>query len=188
MMTLQETLLWGLLVFGTRVTDVTIGTIRTLSIVHGRSVTAFCLGFVEVTMWISVMSILIPKVQQQPWLILFYSLGFSFGNVLGIFIERRLAIGNAVLQLFARNEATLIVESIRNAGFPATVIHGKGREGEVSVILCMGPRKQVIPILKIAQAIDPEIFYVTASTGSVRRLRGALPVEPTGWRAIFKRK
>jgi uncharacterized protein YebE (UPF0316 family) len=182
------TLFWGMVVFSARVTDVTLGTIRTLSIVHGRSVVAFSLGFVEVTLWLSVMSLLLAKVQEQPWLVLFYALGFSTGNVLGIALERRLAMGNAVLQLFARDRAELMIESIRNAGYPATVMSGKGREGEVSVIVCMGTRRQALQMLRIAQAIDPDVFYVTAPTGMVRRLRDFMPARPTGWRAVMKRK
>ena len=43
-----ETLLTGIFIFLARVADVTLGTVRTMSIVQGRTKMAFLLGFVEI--------------------------------------------------------------------------------------------------------------------------------------------
>jgi uncharacterized protein YebE (UPF0316 family) len=185
---MDNTLIMGLLIFLARVLDVTIGTIRTISIVHGRSWTAFFLGFVEVTMWLAVVSIVVPLVNEKPILVLFYALGFSTGNIVGISVEKRLLLGDGVLQLYSQQNGSMIANAIRAADFPATVFEGKGKEGDISAIYSVGPRKRLEKALRIAQRIEPDIFYVTTSTGSIRRLKGSIVTRPTGWRAILKRK
>jgi hypothetical protein len=45
------TMLLGIVIFLARVADVSMGTMRTISIVHGRTKIAFLLGFIEVGMW-----------------------------------------------------------------------------------------------------------------------------------------
>ena len=52
-------LLTGLIVFIARVGDVSIGTIRTIFTVQGRTAFSFILAVVEITIWISVVSAVI---------------------------------------------------------------------------------------------------------------------------------
>ena len=89
-----STLGLGILIFLARVADVTLGTVRTMSIVQGRTKMSFFLGFVEISMWLAVISAVISKIATSPILGFFYALGFSTGNVVGIMIERKLAFGN----------------------------------------------------------------------------------------------
>ena len=185
---LDNTLLIGVLIFFARVLDVTTGTIRTISIVHGRSWVAFFLGFIEVTLWLVVVSTIVPVITEKPILVLFYALGFSTGNVVGISVEKRLMLGSGVLQLYTPTRGHEIAEAIRNGGYLATVFSGKGREGDIDAIYTIGERKDLEKALRIARKIEPDIFYVTTNTGSVRRLKNLLPVRPTGWRAVLKRK
>ncbi|MCB1119920.1 MAG: hypothetical protein KJT03_00095, partial [Verrucomicrobiae bacterium] len=67
----------AVLVFLSRVMDVSIGTIRTLATVQGRMVLAFILGLFEVTIWLLVIATVVNTVLDRPWLLAFYALGFS---------------------------------------------------------------------------------------------------------------
>jgi len=88
-----STLLTGILVFLARVADVSMGTMRTISIVRGRTKTAFVLGFVEISLWLVVIAAVLASISSRPILGIFYALGFSTGNVAGILLERRIAFG-----------------------------------------------------------------------------------------------
>jgi len=61
-----NTLLTGLLIFAARIAGVSIGTIRVIVTVQGRSVIAFFLGIIEVLIWIAVVSTVIHKINPQP--------------------------------------------------------------------------------------------------------------------------
>ena len=84
-----STLLLGLLIFLARVVDVSLGTIRTIVIVQGKTLVAFVLGFIEVLIWITIVSTVVHRITETPVLVLFYALGFATGNVVGIIMERR---------------------------------------------------------------------------------------------------
>jgi uncharacterized protein YebE (UPF0316 family) len=122
-------LLIGLLIFLARIADVSIGTLRTIVTVQGRSRLAFVLGFFEVTIWVTVISAMVKNIETAPLLAIFYGLGFATGNVVGIWAERRLALGHVALRVFSRITAPELPELLRANGQAVTVFTGEGRPG-----------------------------------------------------------
>lgn len=181
-------LLTGLAVFAARVLDVSLGTVRTIATVQGRMLTAFVLGLFEVTAWLVVITTIVSRVVEEPVLAVFYAFGFSTGNVLGIFIERRIAMGYVAVKLLSYTQGREIAAALREQGFRVTVFEGEGARGKVNELYTVLPRKWTAKVLKIAQGIEPGVFYVTESPGMIRRWTPDIPIRPTGWRAIFKRK
>ena len=92
-------LVTGGIVFLARICDVSIGTVRTIITVQGRTVIAFFLAVCELTIWILVASTVINQVKEQPVLIVFYAVGYATGNVVGILVERKLAFGITILKV-----------------------------------------------------------------------------------------
>ena len=89
-------LLTGALVFVARICDVSIGTVRTIVTVQGRTVIAFCLAVFEISIWITIVSTVIHQVKDNPVLIAFYAFGYATGNVVGIIMERKIAFGTTI--------------------------------------------------------------------------------------------
>lgn len=181
-------LLTGSLIFLMRVVDVSLGTIRTIVTVQGRMIYAFLLGLLEVTLWLIVISAIVDRVMAQPILILFYALGFSTGNVVGIWVERKIALGEIILRLIVPDHRREVHEALRAMDFSYTIFRGEGREGPVLEFYVVCSRRDLAKILKRVLAIDPTIFYLTETPGQVRRMQQNLVSTPTGWRAIGKRK
>ncbi len=67
--------MYGFVVFAARVADVSLGTLRTIAIVHGRTAMAFGLGFFESVIWLAVVSTIVQTVAEQPALGVIYALG-----------------------------------------------------------------------------------------------------------------
>ena len=84
----DNVLFLGIVVFLAEVTVLTLGTVRTMVTVLGESRAAFCLGCVEMTLWIFGTSAVMLKVGDEPFLGVCYALGFACGNVVGIMAER----------------------------------------------------------------------------------------------------
>ena len=81
-----------LLIFCARVLDVSVGTFRLICITRGRQLLAIVLALVEVTIWLLAVASVITHLNN--WLnILAYVTGFTTGNALGMWLERRLALG-----------------------------------------------------------------------------------------------
>jgi uncharacterized protein YebE (UPF0316 family) len=183
-----STLIMGIFVFLARVTDVSLGTVRTISIVHGRTKIAFVLGFIEVTLWLVVVASVLQEVAAKPILAVFYALGFSTGNVIGILLERRIAFGNTVLRVISAAHGDMIAETLRAAGYAVTSFPGEGLNGSVSMLVIVFPRKELQDVLTLVKKVSPEAFYVTEQAGSVSKIyRPTLQTE-TGWRAVVKKK
>jgi len=178
----------GVAVFFARIVDVSLGTLRTISIVHGRKWMAFSLGLVEITVWLTVISTVILKIKESPALGLFYAFGFATGNLVGIKIEKWLAMGNINLRVISRHYYREMAESVREAGFPVTVFMGEGGTGPVGelYIVCAGRDRK--KILTLVRKIDPNAFYITEQAVEVSKIYRPVLHPVTGWRAIFKNK
>jgi uncharacterized protein YebE (UPF0316 family) len=107
-----NTLVIGFLIFVARIGDVSIGTVRTIVTVQGRSVLAFFLAIFELLIWITVASTVIHKMKDQPILALFYAFGYATGNVAGIAVERKIALGMMVLRVFTKTAGKQLAERI----------------------------------------------------------------------------
>jgi uncharacterized protein YebE (UPF0316 family) len=182
------TLLTGILIFLARIGDVTIGTVRTFSIVQGRTKMAFFLGFVEISVWLIVISAVVTKITSSPLLALFYALGFSTGNVVGIMVEKKLAFGNIILRVITRQDSGKMRDTIREVGYGVTTFQGEGMNGPVMELYIVCRRKDLKEIMPIITRIDPDAFYTTEQAGIVSRMYRPTLQTPTGWRAIFKKK
>jgi uncharacterized protein YebE (UPF0316 family) len=183
------TLLTGLAIFCLRICDVSLGTVRTISTVHGRTKVAFFLGLVEITIWITVISTVVSKIADKPILGLFYAVGFSTGNVVGIMLERKLALGTMIIRVITPGESGLLTaERLRNAGHAVTVYHGEGMAGPVLTLYIACRRRDVDRILGQIRATDPKAFYITEQAGSVSKIYRPTMQPSTGWRAILKKK
>jgi uncharacterized protein YebE (UPF0316 family) len=184
----ELTLLTGAVVFAARVVDMSVGTIRTIATVQGRTTLAFFLGLIEVTLWIFVVSTVINKIQDNPLLAIFYAFGFSTGNAVGILVEKRLAMGHQIVRLITPRDGPEMATHLRELGFRVTIFKGEGARGPVHELYVVCKRREARLAIKAAERMNPGVFYITETPGQVRRLRHQLVQKSSGWRAVFKRK
>ena len=179
----------GMLVFFARICDVSIGTVRTIVTVQGRTVVAFILAIFEITIWILVASTVIHQVKEKPLLVVFYAFGYATGNVIGIMAERRLAFGLLILKVIAtRDTGDRIAEKLRKLGQPVTIFRGEGMRGPVSELYIACRRRDLKWTLPEVKAIDPEAFYVIEQARDVSKVLRPVLSPLGGWRAVHKRK
>jgi uncharacterized protein YebE (UPF0316 family) len=190
MQALNDLPVWALalLIFGCRVVDVSMGTLRTITVVQGRIRLSVVLGFFEVLVWITAVSQVITGVKDSPVLLLAYAAGFATGNAVGILLERRLALGAVVVRIISIETGNAIANALRADGWALTTFLGEGRDGPVTLIYLTCPRRELDAILVRARAVDPEVFYAVEMVREWSRDLGhPLPLS-TGWRAAFQRK
>ncbi len=180
--------LYAILVFFARLADVSLGTLRTIAIVHGRTALAFWLGFFESAIWLAVVSTIVQAVYQQPLLGIVYAFGFASGNLVGIKIEKLIAMGHLILRIISRTNSGIMATAIREKGYRVTTFAGQGKHGPVEELYVVCRRRDIKRLLKMALAIDPEAFYVTEQAGAVSNVCRPIMQPVTGWRAIFKKK
>jgi len=104
-----------LLIFFARMTDVTLMTLRIIFVSRGKRYLAPLLGFVEVFIWIAVVSQIIRGANNLV-AYLAYAAGFAAGSYVGIYIENRLAIGTLVVRAIIPRGADELVARLHSAG------------------------------------------------------------------------
>ncbi len=168
-----------------RVADVTLGTLRTVFVVHGRRGVACVLGFFELLIWVVVVARVVNNL-NKPLYAVSYAGGFALGTYLGITVEGWFGAGDQVIRVFTRLGAQLVKE-LRAQGYVVTQFDGTGKLGPISMIFLQMPRRKMRPVIEHVTRADPECFYIVDDIrlSSGRKVRFNAP---TGWRARFRKK
>lgn len=175
-------LLTPLMIFLAEMTVVTLGTLRIIFVSRGQKVLAPLLGFFEILIWLFAIGQTMKNLNDFACFLAF-ALGFTLGNLLGIIIEKRLAMGTVIVRVITRRDAADLIEALRAANFGVTCVDGEGATGRVQVVLTVVKRKQLGEVVAHIEACHPHAFYAvddvqTASEGIFpipRRRPGVLP-------------
>lgn len=157
-----------LLVFLLRLFGVAVGTVRLLLTNRGSELWSGVLGFVEILVYVVGMGVVVRDLTDIG-LLMSYCLGFSFGTILGIRIEQRMALGIVNLRAISRTKAQEMASALREAGFGATLSHGEGRDGTVGIVTATVQRKHARRAMDLVQQADPEAFLVADEARAVAR-------------------
>lgn len=156
------------LIFISRITDVTIGTIRIVMVAKGEKRIAPVLGFFEVLIWLIAISQIIAHLDNWVCYVA-YGAGFATGNYVGMIIEEKLAVGIVQLQIITRTDAHLLIEKLKMEGYGITHQEAHGSMEEVSIIYSIIKRAELAKVDEIIQEYNPTAFYSIADVKSVNK-------------------
>ncbi len=151
-------IIFPLIIFVSRISDVTLGTLRHVMMARGHKNIAPILGFFEVLIWIIVVSQIMKHINNFACYIAWAG-GFAAGNYIGLLIEERIALGLQIIRIISNQECTTLILELQNANHGTTVVEAQGAKGPVKIILTVVKRKNIEPILKIIQTNNPDAFY-----------------------------
>lgn len=158
----------ALLIFCLRVADMSLDTIRVLFVVRSNRRIAWILGFFQTIIYVVAISSVLGNL-DNPLNVIGYAAGFATGNVVGMIIDDRLAIGHVHLSVISSTRGNIIAEQLREAGFAVTEIPARGRDGTVSMLSVSVLRKDVSRVETIALEADSEVFITKEDVHPVRR-------------------
>jgi len=158
----------ALLIFALRLTDVSMGTVRTTMIMRGQRKWAALIGFVEVTIWVLAISRVIANL-DSVLSVIGYSGGFASGTLLGMWIEDKIALGHSQLTIISLTKGFEIADHIRRAGFGATKLQAEGQSGPLNLVNVIAPRKKVAAIVRLVNEIDATAFVTIEDARQVLR-------------------
>lgn len=167
------------LIFAARVADVSLGTLRTLVVFRGHKYIAAVIGFVEILIWVFAASSVIKNLDQW-YLGVAYAGGFAVGNIVGISIENKLAIGTELVRAVSVDPTIELASRIRREGFEVIELQGKGDGEDVEVLLVVEKRRKVPSLLRLIRAADPEAYLTVSDVKesvSQHRVRRAEPAD-----------
>ena len=115
--------LYAFMIMLLRICDMSLDTIRVLFVVRGKKLLVFILGFFQSVIFVVAISSVLTKM-GNILNVLGYALGFATGNVVGMLIENRLAIGHILVTIISSTRGTSIAERLRASGYAVTEISG----------------------------------------------------------------
>jgi uncharacterized protein YebE (UPF0316 family) len=154
-------------IFAARTINIALDTLRFMFTIHGNRGLSWILGFIESVIFVVIIGQVLTNL-SNPLNIIGYAAGFATGNVLGMTIEKRLAIGYTHFSIISRSHSTEIADALRSEGYGVTEIPARGRESNFMLVDCHVRRKQSDEVEELALKIDPEAF-ITAEDVTPRR-------------------
>lgn len=192
----ETTTVWliiPLLIFLARIIDVSIGTVRLIFVARGMRLQASILGVFEVLIWlVAIGQILQNLTGWQNYVA--YGLGFGTGNYIGMLIEDKLALGNVILRVITRSDASELVGALRERRFGVTSVDADGRDGPVTILFTLTQRQNLPVMIDLVNRFNPRAFYSIEDVRYVKE--GVFPmkrrffrIEDTAFRRLLgKRK
>ncbi|HPO12717.1 MAG TPA: DUF2179 domain-containing protein [Candidatus Hydrogenedentes bacterium] len=168
----QENIHWLLpiLIFCARVLDVSIGTLRIISLSRGLKLLAPACGFFEVLIWIAVMGAVMNSINS--WVnYLAFAGGFAMGNYVGMLIEDKLAMGIQSLWVVMKEDKSDLLSHMRAARFGVTMFEAQGVEGSVRIMMMIIRRKNLRAIMQLLREHVPRAFI---SVQDIRAVSGGV--------------
>jgi uncharacterized protein YebE (UPF0316 family) len=160
--------LGAVLIFFLRVCDMSLDTLRLLFVMRGKKQVAWILGFIQSAIFILAIGKVLTQI-TNPLNIIGYAAGFATGNVVGMIIEERIAIGHILVNIISPKRGSAIVSHLRQNGYAVTELSGRGKDGMVSMINCSVLRKKVDAVHSLVNEIDPEAFITAEDVRPIRR-------------------
>lgn len=154
-----EPLLTGLLIFIARVADVSLGTLRMLMLVKGRRLPSAVVGFFEVVIYVQALGRVVNQLDRWEYLLV-YALGFACGNILGIMLEERMALGYVGAEVVVGPYSDTLISLLRENGFGVTVTEGWGKDGPKDILTIITKRRLMPKLMSLVSDHDSNSFTI----------------------------
>jgi uncharacterized protein YebE (UPF0316 family) len=176
----------ALLIFMSRVTDVTLGTLRIAFISRGEKSLAPIIAFFEMMVWLFAIGQLVQNLTNLAYYVA-YAGGFATGVFTGLRLEDRIALGSRMIRTITQADATELAEALRAAGWGVTSVRAAGASGEVNLIFSVIKRADVGPYMALVEKHHPDAFSSIEEVRSIRKgvYRGRKPPLSFGGRGAF---
>jgi uncharacterized protein YebE (UPF0316 family) len=154
-----------------RIIDVSLDTIRMVSVVQGRRAFAAILGFFEAVVYICAVAKVLLNM-NQPVYALAYGLGFATGTYLGMVIEQRLAFGKQLVFLLTP-KGPLLAEILRKSDYHVAEVKGHTGEGDLTILCVETARRGAQKLMRLANVVDERCVFIVHDIRNANSAWGA---------------
>ncbi len=156
------------LIFFIRVADMSLDTMRVLFVVRGRRGQAWLVGFMQSALWVLAVASVLSHLDNLLNVVA-YAAGFATGNVVGMRIEEKLAIGHSHVRVISARRGDAVAEAVRGAGYAVTELPGRGKDGTVSILTASVRRRDIEPVRSQILTVDPNAFVTLSEVRPLNR-------------------
>ncbi len=147
-----------ILIFVSRLGDVSLGTLRHLFLSKGLKKVVPLIGFVEVMIWLIAIRQVFNNLNNIACFMAWAG-GFSFGTYVGMLIEEKIAYGMQVIRIISNADNHNLTEEFKKIHQGYTIVDGEGAQGSVKLIYVIVKRKTKSEVIKLIHTHLPDSFY-----------------------------
>ena len=158
-------------IFFGKIAEVAVSTMRIVLINRGERLTGSLLGIIEISMWVTITSTVLSGLSEDFLQVVVYVVAFAIGIYLGSWLEEKLAFGLCSIQIVVQSsqEAHLVADTLRAAGFGVTLLQGKGIDDqEKDMLMLMLKRKDVQDAVNIVNKTVAKCLITVSNLASVK--------------------
>ena len=157
-------------IFLARIVDVSLGTIRTVLVVKGKSITPAVVAFFEGLIWFVVAREALNTDLDSILIPIFYSLGYATGTFIGTFITSRLVDGLIGVQVITKSTNSKMLKEMRDKGFGVSVVDLKKTNDnhKKDMLIIQLNKKKLKEFTHVIRTNDPDAFVVINETKYVQ--------------------
>jgi uncharacterized protein YebE (UPF0316 family) len=163
----QQGILIAFGIFAVRVIDTSLDTLRVIFTMRSNKIWVWILGFLNSLIWVMTFAFVLADIDNFLNVIV-YAAGFATGNVVGMWIESKLAFGFSEVRVISSKWGAAILDALRENNYAVTEIPARGKDGMVSVITSSVRRGQVKELESLVREIDENAFITTEDVIAVR--------------------
>lgn len=141
-----------ILIFFAKIIEVSLSTVRTVLITRGEKLYGAIIGFFEAIIWLYLITTVLVNINEEPFKIIAYALGFACGNYIGCILEEKLALGLITINIIvSEKDGKTLAEILRAENVGVTIVDGEGLKESKKMLILHVKRKRKSQILKTIQ-------------------------------------
>ncbi|MBE6156815.1 MAG: DUF2179 domain-containing protein [Firmicutes bacterium] len=159
-------LLTCLKIFAARIVDVSLGTLRTVFFVKGKTIEPFIIAFVEVLVWYAVAREALNTTGNTILVAISYAAGYAVGTFIGSKLSGILVKGVVGVQIVVKEDSEKLINRLRKKGYGISIIELKNDyEGKNKDMLYIQVNNRKLKELtSIVKSYDKNAFIVVNET------------------------
>ena len=157
-----------LIIFLAKIVEVTLSTLRTVLVTKGEKIYVAIIGFIEVSIWLKVVSVVLTGISESPAKMLAYALGYACGSLVGLTLEEKIGLGYSTIQIIAnKDQGNVLAKLLRDEGKAVTILEGEGMDSKKSVLLIHIKRKDKELIMKKIEDLNIQVVVTISETKKI---------------------
>lgn len=157
-------------IFLARILDVSIGTVRTMLMVKGRTLIMSILAFLEVFIWFIIAREALVTEINSIFIPLSYSLGYATGTLIGSYVSNTFIKGIVGVQVVIEKGNKALLTAVRKHGYAVSVIDLKEDYlgNKRNMLYFQINRRNLKKLISLIKTYDKKAFIVVSETKEIQ--------------------
>ncbi|MBZ9687039.1 DUF5698 domain-containing protein [Clostridium estertheticum] len=156
------------LIFFAKIIEVSLATVRTVLITRGEKFFGSLIGFFEVIIWLYLITTVLIGINEEPFKMVSYALGFACGNYIGCILEEKLALGLVTIQaIVSANDGLILAKILRSENVGVTIMDAEGLKEAKKILILHVKRKRKSKVLRLITSSNIKAVISLSDTKTI---------------------